>query len=186
MNEYCQSVIGAKDEHFREYEKLKFLQKNLHGFSIEAIDEYSIAIGKLFRWVMFAMEIRIEDIRQRREHKDDLRKMRLEAQEKEKERQDKRNAGHDEAKRIFDEKIETEMEAKKQEKLDNPPAEVAEGEEAPPEEEEEEPYIPEFEAAQWYEDFDDEHPPIDIPDEVEEDIDNDCNIEIKAKSGDDE
>lgn len=111
-------MIGSKDEHFREYEKLKFLQKNLQGLSLEAIDEYSMAIGKLFRWVDFAMNVRIEDIRQRREHKEDLRRMRLEAQEKEKERQDKRNAGHDEAKRIFDEKIEAEMEAKKQEKLD--------------------------------------------------------------------
>jgi len=42
--------------------------------SLESIDEYSMAIGKLYRWVMFAMEVRIEDIRQRREHNDDLRK----------------------------------------------------------------------------------------------------------------
>ena len=115
--------------------------------SLESIDEYSMAIGKLYRWVMFAMEVRIEDIRQRREHNDDLRKQRAEAQEKEKERQDKRNAGHDEAKKIFDEKVEAELEAKKQEKLDAPPVEVAEGEEPPPEEEEEEPYVPEFEEA---------------------------------------
>lgn len=39
---------------------------------------------------MFAMEIRIEDIRQRREHKEDMRKIRSEAIEKEKERGDKR------------------------------------------------------------------------------------------------
>jgi hypothetical protein len=41
---------------------------------MESIDDYSVAIGKLYRWVLFAMEVRIEDIRQRREHKDDLRR----------------------------------------------------------------------------------------------------------------
>lgn len=74
MNEYSTSVIGPKDDYFREYEKLKFLQKNLAGFKLEDVDEYSVAIGKLYRWILFAMEIRIEDIRQRREHKEDLRK----------------------------------------------------------------------------------------------------------------
>jgi hypothetical protein len=29
MNEYTQSAAGSKDEYFREYEKLKFLQHNL-------------------------------------------------------------------------------------------------------------------------------------------------------------
>lgn len=77
------------------------------------------------------------------------------------------------------------MEAKKLEE-----GAAAEEEEAPAEGEEkpepEEPFIPEFDATQWYEDFDDENPPIDIPDEVEEDIDNDCNIDIKKKAGDEE
>ena len=111
--------------------------------NLETIDEYSVAIGKLYRWIMFAMEIRIEDIRARREHKDDLRRIRAETQEKEKERQDKRNAMHEEAKLKFDEGIQNDIEAKKQEALDNPP-EVVEGEEPPPEEE---PYVPEFESA---------------------------------------
>lgn len=71
----------------------------------DTIDEYSVALGKLFRWIMFAMEIRMEDIRQRREHKEDLRIKRHDAQEKEKERNDKRNAGHDEAKLQFDDKV---------------------------------------------------------------------------------
>ena len=150
---------------------------------MDSIDEYSVAIGKLYRWVMFAMEFRIENIRKRREEKDDLRKQRAEAQEKEKERQDKRNAMHDEAKQQFDDKVAADIEAKKQEALDNPP-EVVEGEEPPPVEDDE-PFVPEFDATQWYEDFDDENPPVDIPDEVEEDIDNDCNIDIKGKREDD-
>jgi len=39
---------------------------------------------------VFAIDIRIEDIRQRRENKKDLRAMRAEAMEKERERQEKR------------------------------------------------------------------------------------------------
>ena len=113
MSEYSQRVIGYNDEMFREYEKLRFLQKNLHGLKLEDIDEYSAAIGKLYRWIMFAMEVRIEDIRQRRETKDDQRRMRSEAMEKEKERQDKRNAMFEEAKAKFDEGVQTEIEAKK-------------------------------------------------------------------------
>lgn len=53
---------------------------------------------------------------------------------------------------------------------------MPEGEEAP---EPEEPFIPEFDSIEFYENFDDENPPVDIPEEVEEDIDEDCNIEIK-------
>jgi len=90
---------------------------------------------------------------------------------------------HDEAKIQFDEKVQIDLEAKKQELIDNPPEPLEEGVEPPPEDE---PFVPEFEASQWYEDFDDENPPIDIPDEVEEDIDNDANVDIKGKSGDDE
>jgi hypothetical protein len=90
---------------------------------------------------------------------------------------------HDEAKNQFDDKVAADIEAKKQEALDNPP-EVVEGEEPPPADDDE-PFVPEFDATQWYEDFDDENPPVDIPDEVEEDVDNDCNIDIKGKREDD-
>lgn len=105
MNEYQTNVIGPKEDHYREYEKLRFLQKNLLDINIDKVDEYSVAIGKLLRWILFAMEIRIEDIRQRREHKDDLRKAKEEAELKEKERTDKKTAKHDEAKLEFDDKV---------------------------------------------------------------------------------
>lgn len=80
MNDYQNTVIGPKDDFFREYEKLRFLQQNLQGVNLEQLDEYSVALGKLYRWIMFAMEIRMEDIRQRREHKELLKQQRLEAQ----------------------------------------------------------------------------------------------------------
>ena len=39
--------------------------------------------------------------------------------------------------------------------------------------------MPEFDAEEFYAKFDDENLPIDIPDEVEDDVDNDFNIEIQ-------
>ena len=41
--------------------------------------------------------------------------------------------------------------------------------------------MPEFDAEDFYARFDDENLPIDIPDEVVDDIDNDFNLEIAAE-----
>lgn len=40
--------------------------------------------------------------------------------------------------------------------------------------------MPEFDSEAFYQNFDEENYPIDIPDEVEADIDNDFNTEIPA------
>lgn len=69
----------------------------------------------------------------------------------------------------FDQKIADEIAARK--------AEAVEGEEAPPDDDD----MPEFDAEEFYAKFDDENLPIDIPDEVEDDVDNDFNIEIADK-----
>jgi hypothetical protein len=61
---------------------LKFLQKNLDALNEDAIDEYSVPLGKLYRWVVMALDIRIEDIRRRKEEKANLKSEREEAQSK--------------------------------------------------------------------------------------------------------
>jgi hypothetical protein len=177
MGEYW--AYGPKDEEFKEYEKLMFIQNNLKGIAEDTVDEYSVALGKLHRWVLFAIDIRIQDIRQRRESKKELRAMRAEAMEKERERQEKRAAQFEDAKLAFDEKAEADY---RQEKADREADAAAEGEE-PAEEVPDDESIgrAQFDAEEWYERFDDEHRPIDIPEEVIDDIDNDCNIVIKQK-----
>lgn len=40
------------------------------------MDEYSIALGKLLKWILFAVELRIEDVMKRRDHKTKLREER--------------------------------------------------------------------------------------------------------------
>jgi hypothetical protein len=34
------------------YQRLKFLEKNIEGIEPEQVEEYSIALGKLYRWFL--------------------------------------------------------------------------------------------------------------------------------------
>jgi hypothetical protein len=52
-------------------------------------------------------------------------------------------------------------------------AELPEGQEP-----EEDPYVPEFDKEDFFERFDEENQPIEIPDEIEDDVDNDFNITL--------
>jgi hypothetical protein len=45
----------------------------LVGINNEELDEYSVALGKLHKWLKMALDVRIEDIRMRRNNKTNLR-----------------------------------------------------------------------------------------------------------------
>jgi len=158
---------GPKDEEYREYEKLKFIQANLAGLNEEQVDDYSTALGRVLRWINMAIELRIEDVKQRRAAKRQADAERKEATEKERERTDRRTAAFEEAQAAFNEKADAEWAAKKE-------AAVEAGEEAPDDDDK-----PEFDAEEWYAAFDEENFPIDIPEALEEDVDNDFNIAIE-------
>jgi len=38
----------------------------LKDYDINAVEDYSIALGKILRWINMAIELRIEDVKQRR------------------------------------------------------------------------------------------------------------------------
>jgi len=61
--------IGAKEMTFKEYEKLKFIQSSLDGVNEEELEEYSVALTKLYKWLKLAMDTRFEDVKQRRANK---------------------------------------------------------------------------------------------------------------------
>jgi len=166
MSEYW--PFGPKEETYKEYQKLKFIQDNLDGIADDVVDEYSAALGKLLRWVRLAIDVRVEDMKVRRAHKKQLRNERQEALDKEAERNEKRNAEFEAAKGAYDAKIEEEREARK--------AAAEEGEE--PEDDE----APEFDAEEFYAVFDENNLPIEIPDEIEDDIDNDFNLIIEEST----
>jgi hypothetical protein len=67
MSEYW--PFGPKEEAYKEYQKLKFVQENLSQIPEDQVDEYSVALGKLFRWINLAIEVRIEDLKVRRSNK---------------------------------------------------------------------------------------------------------------------
>lgn len=65
--------IGLKDDTYKEYEKLRFIKSNIDQYVEEQVDEYSAALGKLLRWIKFAITARIEDVKNRRAIKKRLR-----------------------------------------------------------------------------------------------------------------
>jgi regulator of protease activity HflC (stomatin/prohibitin superfamily) len=151
---------------------LKFLQKNLDALNEDAIDEYSVPLGKLYRWVVMALDIRIEDIRRRKEEKANLKSEREEAQSKAQEREDKKNEELEAAKQAFEDKINAELEKQADEDQDG------DGDEAQVKER------PEFDEAEFLKTFNEANPEIVIPDEVEDDIDNDYDYEWKPEDKD--
>jgi hypothetical protein len=49
MNEY--SPYGPKKGEFKDYQKIKFLQRNIGSIDVKYVDEYSLTLGKLLRWL---------------------------------------------------------------------------------------------------------------------------------------
>ena len=53
---------GPKQDEYLPYQRLRFLEKNLELYSQsennDIVDEYSVALGKLYKWVMLAIEVR--------------------------------------------------------------------------------------------------------------------------------
>ena len=58
--------IGSKEDSYKEYEKFKFISNNIEGITEESVDEFSVALGRLLRWLKLAINTRTEDIRNRR------------------------------------------------------------------------------------------------------------------------
>ena len=46
---------------------LAFLKKNIDSVEEEKVDEYSVIMGRIHRWVTQALELRIDDVRSRRD-----------------------------------------------------------------------------------------------------------------------
>ena len=53
--------FGPKEDDYKEYQKLAFIERNT-GLEPEVVDEYSVALGKLYRWMQYCIELRREDV----------------------------------------------------------------------------------------------------------------------------
>jgi hypothetical protein len=77
---------GPKEGSFKEYQKLRFLKRNIGMYEAEQVDDYSIALGKLFRWLQMAIDLREEDVLMRRDQVAKLKEERQTAIDAEAER----------------------------------------------------------------------------------------------------
>jgi hypothetical protein len=53
MSEYC--VVGPKTDDYRLYETVNYCERLLDGFNQEEVDLYSVAFGKLYKWLTTAL-----------------------------------------------------------------------------------------------------------------------------------
>lgn len=92
----------AKDGEFKAYQRIKFLKRNIKRFeqALELVDEYSIPLAKLFRWLLLTLELRASDVVARREQKDRLKEERRLAEEAFQERERLRAEALDIAKSV--------------------------------------------------------------------------------------
>ena len=169
MNSYW--PFGPKEDEYKEYQKLLFVKENVDSVPEDVVNEHSVALWKLHQWIVHAIELRIDDVKSRRQQKTREREQRQEAQDREAERLEKREEALAAAKEKFD--LENEQDKAAEEAQKKPDGEG--------EDDEDEDDMPEFEMEEFDAKFNDENPPIEIPDEVVDDIDNDFNIEIEEE-----
>lgn len=154
--------FGAKEENFKAYHKIKFIKRNIKKLegAPEQVDEYSIALGKLFKWMLLTLEMRISDVLSRREHKLKLKEERKIAEEAFAERERLRQEALEAAK--------VEHEAKEQERIDGLDADIG-AEDARRK-------VKDFDEKAFFRRWDADNSKIEVPPPVVDDIDNDYDL----------
>lgn len=88
--------IGQSEAEYKPYQKLSFVKKIIESLEEEKVDEYSVILGRLHRWVTQAVELRMDDVRSRRDHIAYLTYEREQAVAEDKTRSEKREAALEE------------------------------------------------------------------------------------------
>ena len=65
MSKY--NPLGQSEEEYKQYQKLSFLKRNVESMEEDKVDEYSIILGRIHRWITQALDVRVEDVRNRRD-----------------------------------------------------------------------------------------------------------------------
>ena len=100
IGSYC--PFGPKEEEFLTYQKLSWLKKNIDSVDEEKVEEQSMVLYKVLNWVKNAIELRIDDVVERRNHSAQLKKEREDAITADADRTAKMNAAEEEAKAVSD------------------------------------------------------------------------------------
>ncbi len=88
--------LGQSEAEYKEYQKLSFLKKTIESMEEEKVDEYSIILGRIHRWITQALDLRVEDVRNRRDTIAILKHEREQALAEDKSRTEKREAALEE------------------------------------------------------------------------------------------
>lgn len=165
--------FGPNHQDYKEFQKLAFLKKNLESLEEEKVEEYDIVMSKIFKWVLFAIELRCEDVVARRDGIEMLKKEREDAIAADGERTAKYEAELAQKKADFEAKIDEEFAKAAAEAEED----AEEGEEK---EKKADPERPPFPQDEFDVEFEAANPAIEIPEEVQDDIDNDYDLPYSA------
>ena len=75
--------FGSKDGEFKAYQKLKFIKQNVKRYETtpDALEEYSVPLARLFKWLQMSVDYRQLDVLARRDQKQKLKEERKLAEE---------------------------------------------------------------------------------------------------------
>lgn len=99
---------GPKDNEFKLYESLVFLKRNIEDFNVQDVADYSQALAHLLIWLRSGLELRVQDVNNRRAAKRAAKALREDAIENEEARVEKRNTYVEEKKEDFEKRMEDE------------------------------------------------------------------------------
>jgi hypothetical protein len=65
MNDY--EAVGQKDDEYKEYQSINFIERNIENYYVEDADAYQASVvGRVMRWVQAAVKLRRADIVRRK------------------------------------------------------------------------------------------------------------------------
>lgn len=151
-----------------------FLKKNLEGMTDDAVEEFSLIMSKILKWIHLVLEIRCEDVVRRRDAVEVAKQERDHAIKLDNLRKDKYEKELNEKKAAFDEAVDAEL--VKQQAAAEAAAEDEEGDKksVPAADK------PEFNEAEFKAEFDLANPEVHIPAEVQDEVDNDYDLPYSA------
>ena len=62
--------FGPKEGEYKKYQKLEFIRSNISDYTEEMVDEYSVTVGRIYKWLLLAIDTRIDDVLSRRAKKE--------------------------------------------------------------------------------------------------------------------
>lgn len=167
--------LGRREGDFKDYQKISFLKANIKDLDEEKVEDFSLCMGKVLQWIKLALDIRIEDIVNRRDTVEYIKQDREQAIRADAERTKKYEAEVAEKKQAFDEA--QAAEAEKAKEAGEEPAVDDNGEPKP---------VPQFDELEFKVEFELQNPEITVAPEPPEEVDNDYDLAYKPPVADTE